>query len=212
MSLAWQFSPLAAAMDAAALGALIRVWTDGPLAPLVVIAGYVAAGFLMMPITLLIAATGWVFGPVVGGVYAIVGSLASALVSYELGRRLGRDTVRRLAGRRINGWSQRIARRGVLAVTVLRLMPVAPFTVVNVIAGASHVGLREFLIGSAIGMAPGIVLTVAFVDRLAEAIRSPSASTFGVLALLTAALVALSLGCRRWLREQGASRGQPDAA
>lgn len=210
LAVAWRATPLAQALDPAAVAAFVQRLADGPFTPLAVIVAYVVAGLLVMPVTLLIGATGFVFPPLQAALYAITGSLASALVTYLLGRWLGRDLVRRIAGRRINQLSRRIARRGVLAVTVLRLMPVAPFTLVNLVAGASHIGLWAFLVGSAIGMAPGILLTVVFVHHLAEAIRSPSVETVAVLAAVVAALVALSVACRRLLAGRPGSADESD--
>jgi phosphatidylserine/phosphatidylglycerophosphate/cardiolipin synthase-like enzyme/uncharacterized membrane protein YdjX (TVP38/TMEM64 family) len=212
MALAWRWTPLSQALDLELLSRFARRLADGPFTAVAVIGGYVVAGLLVMPITVLIGVTGFVFGPVMGGVYAIAGSLASALVTYLIGRRLGGDTVRRLGGRRLGRWTDRIARRGVLAVTLLRLMPVAPFTLVNLVAGASCIGLRDFLVGSAIGMAPGILLTVVFVHHLAVAIRDPSPTTLGVLAAIVAALVGLSVACKRLLGTPRGREGAPRAA
>jgi len=50
----------------------------------------------------LIAVTGIVFGPALGFFYALVGETVSAIFIYYLGRKLGRATVRRVAGKRIN--------------------------------------------------------------------------------------------------------------
>ena len=75
---------------------------DLPATPALVLGAYVVAGLLVVPVTLLIAATGVVFGPVLGVVYALAGALLSGFVTYSIGRRLGRDTVRRLAGARLN--------------------------------------------------------------------------------------------------------------
>ncbi|MFX6226245.1 VTT domain-containing protein, partial [Acinetobacter baumannii] len=79
--------------------------------------------------------------------------------------------LRDMLGPRINNLSRRFAQRGIAAMAVVRLLPIAPFTVVNVVAGASHLGLRDYLLGTLIGMTPGIALTVVFSHNLAEAIR-----------------------------------------
>jgi len=215
LAVAWRATPLSQWLDPVMLAALAQRMADGPYTPLAVIGGYVVAGLLLVPVMLLVGVTGFVFGPLEGGFYATAGSLSSALVTYLLGRWLGRDAVRRIAGRRINRLSRRIARRGVLAVTVLRLMPVAPFSLVNLVAGASHIRLRDFLLGSAIGMAPGILLTVVFVHHLRETLREPSAATVAVLALVVAALVTLSVVCRRLLpgrARAGRCHGDDDGA
>jgi uncharacterized membrane protein YdjX (TVP38/TMEM64 family) len=181
-----------------------------PFTPLAVIGAYVVAGLIVMPVTVLIAVTGIVFGPVFGALYALAGGLASAAVTYAIGRRLGRDTVRRLAGGRLNRISKQLARRGVLAIAVVRMLPLAPFTIVNVVAGASHIGLRDFLLGTVLGMTPGILATVVFVDRIVEALRNPGIGTFVSLAAVAGVLVALAVMLRR--RLAGVSDGQQRTA
>src|SRR5690606_1674651 len=117
------------------------------------------------------------FGPVVGGVSGLAGSLLSAMVGFALGKRLFHDDVHRHAGPRLQERSRAIERRGVLSVLAVRLVPVAAFTVVNLVAGSSHVRFRDSVIGTLLGMAPGLVgLTVA-ADRVAAAVRSPSTTT-----------------------------------
>jgi phospholipase D1/2 len=140
-----------------------------------------------------------VFGPMLGSAYAIAGALLSAAVTYEIGRRLGRDAVRRLLGTRINGLSRRIAKRGIVAMVIVRTVPVAPFTVVNIVAGASHIRFRDYLIGTALGMLPGIAITVTFAHHLAETVRNPSVGTVSVLVLVVALLIAFALGLQRLL-------------
>jgi phospholipase D1/2 len=104
----------------------------------------------------------------------------------------------------VNRLSQRIAARGIVAMMVIRVLPVAPFSVVNVVAGASHIRFRDFVIGTLLGMLPGIVMTVTFVHHLAEAVRRPSAGTVAVLVAVVAVIIAAALGLRRVLRRREA--------
>ncbi len=196
LALAWRWTPLREWANLATLIALARKLEDLPLTPVAVLAVYAVAG-LVMPITLLIAVTGIVFSPLWASGYAISGALLSASVSYAIGERLGRDTVRRLLGSRINKLSQRIARRGIVTVLIVRLLPVAPFTVINLVAGASHLRFRDFVLGTLLGMAPGIMLTVTFVHNLAEAARRPSIGTVAVLAAVAALLILMAVGLQR---------------
>jgi uncharacterized membrane protein YdjX (TVP38/TMEM64 family) len=151
----------------------------------------------VIPITVVIVATGVVFGPLVGGIYALCGALLSAAITYALGRRLGRNTVRHLAGRRLNRITRRLARKGFLAIAVIRLLPIAPFTVVNAVIGASHIGFRDFLLGTALGMLPGIAVTVVFVDRVAAAVTDPGFGTFAMLAAFAAFILAVAVYVKR---------------
>jgi uncharacterized membrane protein YdjX (TVP38/TMEM64 family) len=205
-ALAWRFTPLGKWINVASLVEVARSINGMPLAPLVVIGFYAIAG-LIVPVTLLIAVTGIAFGPLYGALYAIVGSTATAVLTYLIGRWIGRDTVRRYLGARVNRLSRRIAKRGILAMAIIRLLPIAPFTVVNVIAGASHIGLRDYMLGTALGMAPGIVLTVTFVHHLAQAIRNPSPQTFAILGAVGLLLIGTAVGLQKLFDRPHAAHG-----
>ncbi|MDB5761128.1 MAG: hypothetical protein JWQ21_123 [Herminiimonas sp.] len=197
IALAWRSTPLHDWINLASLVTVARGLDDLPFTPVAIIGCYVIAGLLMVPVTILIAVTGIVFGPVLGLVYAIAGALLSAAVTYGLGAWLGRDTVRRLLGVRINRLSRRIARRGILAMMVIRVLPIAPFTVINVVAGASHIRFRDYMLGTLLGMTPGIAITVTFVHNLAEAVRSPSMGTVAVLTVVAALLILFAIFLQR---------------
>jgi phosphatidylserine/phosphatidylglycerophosphate/cardiolipin synthase-like enzyme/uncharacterized membrane protein YdjX (TVP38/TMEM64 family) len=137
-----------------------------PVAPVVTVAAYVVGSAMMLPVTLLIMATVLLFGPWLGVLHALIGATAAAAVTWLVGRSLWRDTVRRLAGRHVDRVSRRLGRHGVLGMAVVRLVPVAPFTIVNLVAGALHVRLDHFLAGTILGMAPGIVALALFVGSV----------------------------------------------
>ena len=84
----------------------------------------------------------------------------------------------------------------------VRMLPIAPFSVVNVVAGASHIRWSDFLLGTIIGLLPGITTLTFFVDRAIAAIRDPGAGTFALLAVAVAILVALVWVLRRKLRRK----------
>ncbi|MBR8143335.1 VTT domain-containing protein [Burkholderia sp. AU19243] len=200
LALAWRFSPLGKALNVASLARAAAHAAQLPGAPALLLAGYVVAATLSVPITLLITVTGLVFGAWPGLAYAAVGTMVAAATTYWVGRWLGRDAVRRLAGGRANRLSEHIGRRGVVAMAVLRLLPIAPFTIVNLVAGASHIGLRDYLIGTALGMLPGIVLTVTFAHQLTAAFSHPGPGAFAWLAAIGAVLVGVSVLLVRMLR------------
>lgn len=206
LAAAWRLTPLHELLDLATLVSIAERLREHPLTPVLTLLAYVVGGLMVLPVTALIAATGIVFGPVLGIAYAISGSLLSAAVTYGLGHVLGRDAVRRFAGRRINRLSRQLARRGVVAMTVLRLLPVAPFTVVNIVAGASQISLRDFLVGTLLGMAPGICATVLFVDGVTDAVRSPDFGNLTFLAIVVAVVVAVSLLVRQQFGPRPAAR------
>ena len=91
----------------------------------------------------------------------------------------------------------------------MRLLPVAPFSVVNVVAGASHIRWSDFMLGTLIGLLPGIATMTFFVDRAVAAIRHPGTVTFVLLAAAVALIVGLAFTLRRRLRNRGPSAPAP---
>ena len=192
MAAAWRFTPLRELLDVAALEQIAQQWRGSPIAPLAVIAVFVAGGLLVVPVTAMIVVSVLIFEPVAGFSYALAGSLVSALAGYAIGTRLGKNTVRQLAGTKLNEVSRALAKRGVLTMLVVRVVPVAPFTVVNVVAGASHIRFRDFAFGTLFGMAPGILGITLVTDQAAKAIKSPDWQT--VLTMIVVAAVVIGAG------------------
>jgi phospholipase D1/2 len=180
-ALAWRYTPLGEWVDLRAIVADSKGLKLAPLAVLAMLGAFVVGGLMLIPVTLLICVSVLVFGPVEGGVYAVVGSLLSAASTYAIGRVTGRDVVRRLAGDGLNALSRRLAKRGLVAMTLVRLLPVAPFSIVNIVAGASHIGWRDFLLGTILGMLPGIVVIAMFIDRAVAVVNDPGPDTITVL-------------------------------
>lgn len=207
----WRWTPLSDYLNLSVLMKMGYLLKSLPYASLAVIGCYILGGLLAMPVTVLIAASGMVFGAWQGGIYALVGTMLSALVTYALGRMLGRETVRSLAGPRINALSERIAARGVLAMVVLRVLPVAPFTVVNVMAGASHIRLRDYLLGTFLGMLPGIVLTVAFANQLARMLQNPDLESVLIVTGAGLLMAGVAFAIQRVVNGLGGAGRQPEA-
>jgi uncharacterized membrane protein YdjX (TVP38/TMEM64 family) len=96
----------------------------------------------------------------------------------------------------------------VLTIITLRIVPVAPFTVINIIAGISDIRLRDFAIGNLIGMIPGVAAIAFLADRIVASLRDPSATS---IIILIAVIIVLMLGLvslRHWLRRKHARREQ----
>jgi phospholipase D1/2 len=173
-----------------------------PLGAVIVVLAFILGSLILVPVTLLIAATAATMGPLAGFVCALLGSAAAAGTTFLIGRALGRERVRQLAGRRVAALNRQIGRHGVVAVALLRLVPLAPFTVVNVVAGVSEVRLVDFVVGSAIGLAPGIGFATLFGAQLGAWLRDPDLG--GLLVLLGALALLLAAGyfLRRWSRSR----------
>jgi phospholipase D1/2 len=206
LAAAWRFTSLNEWLDPEALIAIAHDLQDNPHTPLIVAGVYLISALVVFPVTLLNTVIVIAFGPLVGAGYAVAGATLSAAMSYGIGRWAGRNTVRRIAGERVNRLSAQLGRRGILAMTIVRLVPVAPFAVVNLVAGASHIGFRDFLIGSVFGLVPGIAATAIFVERAAAAIRDPGVTTIALLAIVLVLIAAAVVLLRRHLSAASEAR------
>ena len=202
LAAAWHWTPLNQWLDVQTVVAAVGALDEHALAPWFVVTGYLVGGFVMVPVTFMVVVTVLAFGPLEGFLLALAGSLVSAAATYGLGHIAGRRTIRRVAGSRLNRLSQRFAKRGLLTVIGVRIVPVAPFTVVNLVAGASHIRFWTYMLGTLLGMTPGLVGLSAFMDRLVALVRHPDTMNFALAAGVAAVLVVAGFLVQRWLRRR----------
>jgi phospholipase D1/2 len=210
-----------------ALAALAAVWRVIPLAdwravatvtswaqesamhswlPILVLGAYTPASLTLFPrpiITLFAVAA---FGPWLGFALAFTGIMIAAMATYVLGRGLDPKRARLLDDEKLARLRVVLQRRGVLAVTAVRLVPIAPFAVVNAAAGALRVRVHHFAIGSALGILPGTATATVLGDRIAAALRSPELLDLFLITAALLVLVAATLGARRWLARRWTPR------
>jgi phosphatidylserine/phosphatidylglycerophosphate/cardiolipin synthase-like enzyme/uncharacterized membrane protein YdjX (TVP38/TMEM64 family) len=192
--LAWRFTPLRTITDPAAMGEWFAAVADAPAALLIVLAIFVAAGLVAFPVTLLIAVTAATFGPLLGFAYAGVGALASASVTYGVGVLIGRRALDDVMGPRLHRVRRAITRRGVIAIATVRMVPIAPFMLVNLAAGASRIPLSDYMLGTVLGMLPGLVLMSALGYQIFNILTAPTPGNVLLFVLAVIVWVAASLG------------------
>jgi phospholipase D1/2 len=204
----WKFTPLAEVFDADRIAGWAQLFGSQWWAPLLTILAYTPAALTMFPRPLITLFAVIAFGPWLGFVYAMLGIELSAWLTFIAGRRLDRGTVRRIAGVRLNEIIQVLRRRGLLAITALRLVPLAPFAVEGVVAGAVHVKTWHFLLGTAIGVLPGTLTSTVFGDQLHAALQDPSQINYGLIGAVVLVLAAATWLVRRWLVASAATTSQ----
>lgn len=198
LALAWRFTPLQELADPQALAQHLHTLARTPWAPLVVVLLYVAGNAVLFPNTVLNLATIVGLGTLPGLPYALLGSLAAALAGYGVGRRYGPDFVDRIDAAGVERVSKALRRSGALQIAVLRLLPIAPYTLVNLAAGAARVRPLFFGIGTVLGLLPGTLLVTAFGHQLRAALRDPSASEIALIVALVAVALAGGWALRRY--------------
>jgi phospholipase D1/2 len=150
-------------------------------------------------VNVLIAVTVIVFGPAFGVVYSLAGCLLSAVVLFEIGRLLPAAALRGRLRTRVQQLRVRLGGFGIASVAIVRIVPLGPFSVISLVAGMARVRRRAYLLGTAIGMLPGITINALFIDRIVAAIHAPSPATVMLAAAAAAACVILVVTLRRRL-------------
>ncbi len=177
---------------------LLASFEDKPgMVPLVV-AVFVVGGIIAVPINLLVIATALTLGSWTAIACGLTGSLLAAAASFAIGHHFGKPLIRRIIGERLDTIIQSLRGRGVGSMIVLRLLPIAPFGLLNLVAGVSGLRFRVYMIGTAIGMLPGLVAVVLTTNHFQKAIENPTPHTW----LIFLALAGLVLGTVLWAKKK----------
>lgn len=179
------------------LQAMLSSMRDSPWAIFVVGAIYVVAGLLFFPVTVLSLAVAMVFGAVWGVVYGMVGVMMSTALLFLIGKLMGDKGLRDLAGPRINKIDKKFAQNGIFGVAVLRNIPIAPFSLVNLVAGISSIKLMHFLAGTFIGMLPMMIVKALVGGSISDILRDPAPKHIAFLIVGLLGWILLAYGSQR---------------
>jgi uncharacterized membrane protein YdjX (TVP38/TMEM64 family) len=167
-----------------------------------VLAAFVVGSTIAVPILAMIGATVLALGPALGFACSACGVLLAASSTFGIGRLLGREPVRRWLGSRLDTLEERLKRRGVIAVALLRKVPIAPFTFVNLAIGAVGVSYVDFIAGTALGMLPGIAAFSFVSESAIEAWRSPTPGNVALIAAAVVVWIGVLVGVQRLLNRR----------
>jgi uncharacterized membrane protein YdjX (TVP38/TMEM64 family) len=179
----------------------------GPWALVAAVGGFTVLAFLGVPQFVLIAAAVVAFGPWAGFAYSFVGNLVSSVIGFFVGRRFGARLLRDYAGRGVQDFIAMVGRNGFWASLVVRLVPSAPFIVVNMAAGVTPMRFSSFLAGTALGSVPKIALTAFAGNAVVRGLNGGGAGRWISVALAAAVWIGSALWARAWLKRREAARG-----
>jgi uncharacterized membrane protein YdjX (TVP38/TMEM64 family) len=183
--------------------ALVRHWLSlsrGPWALPLCVGVFAILAFLGAPQFVLIAAAVVVYGVWPGMAYSWIGTVGSSLVGFWLGRVFGPGMISDLHSAVLDRFAGLIARNGFIASLVIRLVPFAPFIVVNLGAGVTAIPLAEFVAGTALGIIPKILLVGLAGGSIERLTGGAGGGSLGVVALAAGTWAAAVLLARHWLR------------
>lgn len=201
LTAAWRFSPLAHVFTPEGVIAWFESFAANWWAPLVIVAAYTPASVVMFPRPIITLAAVVSFGAWEGFAFAMTGVVLASAIGYYAGRAFGRQAVRRLAGPRLNRLTQVLQRRGVIAITAVRLVPIAPFIVESMVAGAIHMKLWQLSVGTFLGMLPGTLMATVLGDVIESALHDPSRINWWFVGGVAALLATATYIVQRWLRK-----------
>ncbi len=195
----------------------VQVWmgagVHGPWALPAAVLGFSALAFLGVPQVVLVAAAVVAFGPWLGFAYSWVGNLVSSVLGFYAGRRIGAGALKRYAGRGLSEFIEMVGRNGFWASLVVRLVPSAPFIVVNMAAGVTPMRVRDFIAGTALGSIPKLALVAYAGNSAIHALSGAGGlSRWIKLGLVAAVWIGLALVARAWLKRKEAARGREISA
>ena len=175
---------------------------DGPWALPAAVAAFAFLAFLGVPQFVLIAAAVVAFGAWTGFAYSWIGTMVSSLVGFYLGRVAGARALETLSSEGVRKFMGLVGRNGFLASLIVRLVPSAPFIVVNMAAGVTPMRVWPFIAGTALGIIPKIGLTAFAGNSIVQALRGDGLQHVGWLVAIAALWLAIGWYARRWLKSR----------
>lgn len=167
----------------------------GALAAPLFVLGYAGLTLVPVPRSALSLIGGALFGWYWGSLFAVLGATIGGIASFGTARALRGSRLLRSA--RIEGvrLDRVLQETGPLPVLVARLLPVAPFTLTSYASGLTSMRLRDYALGTSIGVVPGSVLFAAAGAHRTDLDRP------GILVGLGAAVLVLAV--HQMLRRSG---------
>lgn len=164
---------------------------------------YLLCGFCFFPLLILAAATAAVFGPFKGFLIALSGALMSASLAYLVARTLTKEVFLRRTRPVAAKLRHYIQQGGFIGVAFLRALPLFPFTVTNFGLGMLGLRYRTYLLGTFLGLLPGIAVFTLLGNSFAAIFKSPDAHTLSLAAAGVVAWLLLLLGSHSLARRLG---------
>jgi len=137
----------------------------GILSPIIFIAIY-TLGTIFIPSTPFMATAGILFGFKYGLLYTVIGGFLSSLIVFTVARFFGKVWVENILQHKylkvVGSYNDRLESGGLFDLIILRMTPIMPFNVLNILMGVSRISVQNYIAGTVIGLAPSNVLSVYF--------------------------------------------------
>jgi phosphatidylserine/phosphatidylglycerophosphate/cardiolipin synthase-like enzyme/uncharacterized membrane protein YdjX (TVP38/TMEM64 family) len=166
---------------------------------------FALGGLLFVPINIMILATAALLPMNQALAHIVLGIVANVSTAYLVGHAVGRYFFRRFFGAKMRNILRWVGNGHFLTLVALRILPVAPNSLINLTAGIGHVPFLRFLAATLVGMTPGVLILVVFQKSLFTVLETPEV----VSILLLVALIALTLVVAHWTLRRFSHYGRP---
>lgn len=171
----------------AAVNQIRAVW----YAPLIYVLLYAAGCTVALPASIFVIAAGFIWGWLLGGIYAMAGGMLGAVISFFLARFVGEGLLVRF-GRVGAMVAKQVDHAGFKTLLILRNIPGIPFAALNYGAGVAGVRFRDYFFATLIGIAPSKFVLTYCADALFNGSMSEG-DAFQRLAIVAALVIAIIL-------------------
>lgn len=200
LALLWTLTPISQYTDTEMLREYLQMIRGSPFAPLWLVGLYILCALIFFPVTVLSGAVILLFGGLLGFVYATIGGVIGALVGYGVGYKAGLKRLRKTFPK-VDKTVNAVHESGVIGMTVIRMIPIAPFSVVNMVLGAINVPVGTFIAGTVLGMASGKVILALFGDTIIEVFTDPTPRKTGIAIFALIAWCVIVWLCNKFARQ-----------
>jgi phosphatidylserine/phosphatidylglycerophosphate/cardiolipin synthase-like enzyme/uncharacterized membrane protein YdjX (TVP38/TMEM64 family) len=168
------------------------------------VSGFFLLTLIGIPLNLLLVGTALAISPWQAFAAGVIGSHLAAWGGYFAGAYFGRPLYKRYLAQKMRSFSARLEEGSVVAIAIMRVLPIAPFFAINMACGALGVSFAKYVSGTLLGMIPGIFAVTMLSDRVRSVIVDPNWVN-GSLVVLVCLLVLAAV----WIIKSKLARRRP---
>lgn len=205
IALLWKVTPLSEYATPNSIRSLLETLRGSPWAVSAAMAIYTVGTLALFPHMAMTASIVLVFPPVEAFSICMTGSLVSGSIGYGVGRMFGMKSLKALVGQTAEKISGYAKQGGILGITLLRLLPLAPYTVVNIALAMLETPFLIFIAGTFLGTLPGTLIASILGFSAMELWKNPNPENMALIGLGLAAwigVIAASHLANRFLKRR----------
>ena len=199
----------ASSNDLTPLGAirqLVVLMQNSVYGPILFLLIYALRPLIFFSAALLTVAAGFLFGPVFGVIYTMIGSNTSAMIAYIIGRYFGKDILNEdESSSFVQKYAKRMRENSFETVLTMRFL-FLPYDLVNYLGGLLRIDWKAFLLATAVGSIPGTFSFVLFGASIEGNFGEELPSLNPAVLVAAGVLFIISIGLSRYFKYRESKR------